>query len=181
MKMLLVVLLLFIAGCIQNAQQTEETQNEGISMNVVKQGDVVSVDYVGTFDNGTVFDTSIKEEAENAGLELRQSYGPLTFTVGAGEMIAGFDKAVVGMKVNETKSIRLEPSEAYGEVDPRYFVSVPVERINGVETRIGMTVYTKDGAQGTVTEIKDGNATVDFNSPMAGKPLNFRITIKEIK
>ncbi|MFH1056909.1 MAG: FKBP-type peptidyl-prolyl cis-trans isomerase, partial [Candidatus Micrarchaeota archaeon] len=63
----------------------------------VERGDLVAVDYLGTLDDGTVFDTSIKVEAEKAGLPLRTSYEPLEFTVGAGQMIKGFDDAGVGL------------------------------------------------------------------------------------
>ena len=83
-----------------------------------QKGDTVAVDYVGTLDNGTAFDTSIKEEAQKAGLPLRDSYAPLEFTVGEGQMIAGFDNAVVGMKVGEEKNVHLTPSEAYGNQGP---------------------------------------------------------------
>ena len=83
-----------------------------------QKGDTVAVDYVGTLDDGTVFDTSIREEAIKAGLPLRSSYSPLEFTAGAGQMIAGFDAAVIGMKVGEEKNVHLTPSEAYGNQGP---------------------------------------------------------------
>lgn len=86
------------------------------SNKVVEKGDAVSVHYVGKLDDGTVFDTSEKEEAMEAGIynEMRD-YEPLKFTVGAGQMIKGFDEGVVGMKAGEEKILKIPPEEAYGE------------------------------------------------------------------
>src|SRR3989338_8043124 len=72
----------------------------------VKQGDTIKVEYTGTFDNGTIFDTSEGRE-------------PLEFVAGAGQVIQGFDKATTGMKIGQEKEIRLQPSDAYGEYDPQ--------------------------------------------------------------
>ena len=73
---------------------------------MVKTGDNVTVDYVGKFDDETVFDSS------------QQRGEPITFEVGAGRMISGFENAVVGMKTGETKSVRLGPDDAYGDIRP---------------------------------------------------------------
>ncbi len=69
---------------------------------VVHNGDVVEVDYVGSFPDGEVFDSS-------------EDRDPLMFTAGAGEVIPGFDKAVLGMKVGETKEVTIPPEQAYGK------------------------------------------------------------------
>src|SRR3989344_1239990 len=71
----------------------------------VKEGDKVKVDYTGTFENGTVFDTS-------------EGRRPLEFTVGSGQVVKGFDEAVIGMEKGEEKEITLQPSEAYGDPNP---------------------------------------------------------------
>jgi FKBP-type peptidyl-prolyl cis-trans isomerase 2 len=88
---------------------------------IVATGDVVSVDYVGMFQNGKVFDTSIESVAYNDVLypksvsyERRSSYSPLNFTVGGGQMVTGFDSGVVGMYVGETKDIVVLPADGYG-------------------------------------------------------------------
>jgi peptidylprolyl isomerase len=72
---------------------------------IAKKGDIVEVDYTGTFENGDVFDTSEGRE-------------PLKFELGAGQMIPGFDKAVDGMKFGEEKTVTLPPEEAYGTSGP---------------------------------------------------------------
>ncbi len=144
-----------------------------------QKGDLVAVDYVGTLDDGKVFDTSIKAEAVKAGLPLRDSYAPLEFTVGAGQMIAGFDSAVVGMKVGEEKNVHLSPSEAYGESDPKAIVWIPKANVpNGTE--VGTQLSSAQGATGVVVEMNATSVKIDFNNPMAGKALNFKIIMRKI-
>ena len=80
-----------------------------------QNGDVVSVHYVGKFPGGKVFDTSMRSEAEKAGLyNPARDYKPLQVTLGAHQVISGFEEALVGMKVNETKEVTLPPEKAYG-------------------------------------------------------------------
>jgi len=80
-----------------------------------QNGDTVSVHYVGKFPGGKVFDTSMKAEAVKAGLfNLARDYKPLQVVLGKHQVISGFEEALVGMKVNETKEITLLPEKAYG-------------------------------------------------------------------
>jgi peptidylprolyl isomerase len=80
-----------------------------------QKGDVVSVHYVGKFPGGKVFDTSMKAEAVKAGLfNPARDYKPLQVTLGAHQVISGFEEALAGMKVNETKEVTLAPEKAYG-------------------------------------------------------------------
>jgi FKBP-type peptidyl-prolyl cis-trans isomerase 2 len=123
MKRLLIfgLLLLFFAaiGCIG--------QNNADS-DVAAVGDVVKVDYIGRFENGSIFDTSMEDVAKQAGIyDPRREYQPLVFTIGAGEMIKGFDRGVLGMKVGETKNITVLPEEGYGLLDERKIQKIPIE------------------------------------------------------
>jgi peptidylprolyl isomerase len=80
-----------------------------------QNGDVITVHYVGKFPGGKVFDTSIKAEAIKAGLfSPARDYKPLQVTLGAHQVISGFEDALVGMKINETKEVTLPPEKAYG-------------------------------------------------------------------
>jgi len=80
-----------------------------------QNGDTVSVHYVGKFPGGKVFDTSMKAEAIKAGLfNLARDYKPLQVVLGKHQVISGFEEALVGMKINETKEITLPPERAYG-------------------------------------------------------------------
>ena len=82
---------------------------------VVKEGSTVTFDYIGAIDGGIVFDTSIEAVGKESNLE-KDSYAPLTLTLGQGSLIPGFEKALIGMKKGQTKKITLTPEEAYGLV-----------------------------------------------------------------
>jgi len=82
-----------------------------------RNGDTVSVHYLGRFPGGKVFDTSMKAEAVKAGLfSPARDYKPLQVVLGAHQVISGFEEALVGMKVNESREITLPPEKAYGKV-----------------------------------------------------------------
>ncbi len=145
-------------------------------------GDVVHVDYIGRFENGTVFDTSIESVAKGAGLAPRSSYSQLTFTVGAGQMIKGFDSAVVGMKEGEAKTVTIAPEEAYGVRDERNVITFPLDKVdNAVSLKVGSSLYAANGAMGTVVGINGQNVTVDFNHELAGKTLVFMIKLARVE
>ncbi|MBS3174623.1 FKBP-type peptidyl-prolyl cis-trans isomerase [Candidatus Woesearchaeota archaeon] len=86
---------------------------EMLSKNSVKTGDIVQVDYVGYLEDGKIFDTSIKEIGEK-GLLNKEAYSPLEFQVGKGNMIPGFEKAIVGLQNGEKTKVEILPEEAYG-------------------------------------------------------------------
>ena len=149
----------------------------------VKNGDKVSVDYVGTLEDGTVFDTSVKAVAEKAGLPLRPSYEPLSFTVGAGQMIKGFDAAVVGMKAGEEKTVKIPAKEAYGErsnANVMIISTSQLEQMLGAKPGAGMALYSNTGARGKIVSTNATETEVDFNHELAGKALVFKITIRKI-
>ncbi len=150
--------------------QGQNTNNTGVGDMKVAQGDTIKVEYVGTFpDTGEEFDKS-------------EGRGPLEFVAGTGQMIKGFDEAVIGMKLNEEKTITVPPEKAYGNKGEGQTVSVPVAQIQAdTNLAVGMTLYTSNGQAGTVTEIVDGNATIVFEHPLAGKTLQFWIKVVDIQ
>lgn len=160
---------------------------------IVEKGDTVKVNYVGSLGDGNVFDTSIREEAEKAGLALRESYEPLEFTVGGGQMIQGFDEGVLGMKVGEEKDIEIPPEKAYGPYDPDWVVvldknSADYKKLFPLEPSVGFAlsipVNTSSGQMtktGVVTNVDENSLTLDFNHRLAGKTLFFKIILKELK
>ena len=82
----------------------------------VQKGDLVNVHYIGKFQGGKIFDTSMRKVAENAGMfNPSRDYKPLQLKVGAGQVIKGFEDALIGMKVNEEKIVTIPPALAYGE------------------------------------------------------------------
>lgn len=119
MKRVLIILLgamLLVSGCVDQA--------------TVEYGDNVSVDYVGSFVDGEVFDTSIESVAsENGMLNMVRDYTPFKLSVGAGQAIPGFDKAIVGMKVGDSKTVTIPPEDAYGVVNPEFIEAMPVEEV----------------------------------------------------
>jgi peptidylprolyl isomerase len=136
-------------------------------------GDMVAVHYTGTLSDGTVFDSSRERE-------------PLEFTVGAGMMIKGFDNAVNGMKVGETKTVTLPPEEAYGEHrDDLVMVAGIDELPEGVTPEVGMqlTARQESGAaiRFTITAISGDEVTLDANHELAGKELTFEIELVSIQ
>src|SRR5215813_9631464 len=141
-------------------------------MSTVKNGDSVKVHYTGKFDTGEVFDSS--EGAE-----------PLAFTVGAGEVIPGFDHALVGMQIGETKDIVIEPEHAYGNRVAELVQVIDRSQFNigGAEPEIGMHIEmrTPDGSIPlTITDLSDTTVTLDANHMLAGETLHFSLTLVEI-
>ncbi len=141
------------------------------SPQVVALNDTISVYYTGAFTNGTVFGTNIGGE-------------PLNFTVGAGNVITGFDQAVIGMKINETKNVTLSPAEAYGEINPALIVTVPRSELGNQTPTVGMIVTQNSNGQeieGVVTAVNATTATLNFNPPLAGNTLVFTIKVVAIR
>ena len=142
-------------------------------MSQAKSGDTVKIHYTGTLDDGTQFDSS-------------QGRDPLEFEVGSGQVIPGFDKAVEGMAVGDSKSVRIEADEAYGprheqlvqEVDR----SVLPDDLNP-ETGMALQSNSPDGqvTQFMITAVSDETITVDANHPLSGQALSFDIELVDIK
>ncbi len=148
-----------------------DTSKEG--QDVAKKGDTVAVHYTGTLSDGTEFDSSEGRE-------------PLEFTVGAGQMIAGFDKAVDGMKVGETKTVTIPAAEAYGPVRPELVMEFPKSSLpQGMNPKVGDQLQMRTASGGSaivkVTKVTDSSITVDANHELAGKDLTFKIRLVEIK
>ncbi len=184
-RILFIVFILFVFGCTNQTGQSNNSKiqpNTSVSyVNVVQVGDTVSVDYTGTLEDGSVFDTSIKEVAEEAGFVLRDKYEPMTFVVGQGKLIKAFENGVIGMKVGEKKNVHILAKDAYGEVNPENIIQVPLADIAAEGVSVGSELQTQDGFQGVVTSIENETATIDFNHPLAGKDLNFKIILKKIE
>lgn len=141
-------------------------------MSQAKQGDSVKVHYTGKLDDGTVFDSSVGRE-------------PLDFTVGAGQLIAGFDEAVVGMAVGEKKTVRIAPEQAYGPHNPEMTLQVPRSDLPAdIQPELGMQLEaSQEGGHSmvvTVVEVTDESVTFDANHPLAGKALTFEIEVVEV-
>lgn len=170
----------------QAIQAYLDAANKDIQVSTVAKGDLVTVDYIGRLDDETVFDTSVESVARAAGKynEMRNYSEGLEFTVGAGQMIAGFDAGVVGMKLGETKTLTIPASQAYWEVNPDLIWKIPVESFSGLQAsgnlQVGTKILLSNYIPATITEITDTEVTVDANHELAGKDLIFDVTIKNI-
>jgi len=168
---LLVLSMALAAGCA------------GTAGNTVAKNDTVAVNYIGWFDNGTIFDTSIESVAKDAGIyDDYLVYEPIRFKVGAGEVIEGFDDAVIGMKLNESKNVTISPDMAYGDYDPSLIQPVNMTDLlaNNITPQVNDTLYY--GLKPVTVYAIPNNTTVliDFNYPLAGKTLHYQIIMLNI-
>lgn len=138
----------------------------------IEAGNRVSVHYKGTLEDGTVFDSS-------------EGRDPLTFTVGSGELIPGFDRGVLGKEVGETTTVECPPAEAYGERDEERILEIKKEQLTGVDPEVGQVLGLTDEQgnphQATVHEVGDETVKLDFNHFLAGKTLFFEIEVVAIE
>jgi FKBP-type peptidyl-prolyl cis-trans isomerase 2 len=138
----------------------------------VKKGDVIRVHYTGTLNDGSQFDSSVGRS-------------PLEFTVGAGQMIAGFDAGVVGMSIGEKKTIQIDPDNGYGQKDPNAIIEFPASNVpEGMQVEVGMKLNLQNQygqpVPVEVIEVKEEVIIMDANHFLAGKDLIFEVELVEI-
>lgn len=142
-------------------------------MSQVQGNETVKLHYTGKLNDGQVFDTSAERE-------------PLEVKLGQGQLIPGFEKGLVAMKVNEKKTITIPKEEAYGDVQKELFQKIPSENLpQDIKPEVGMGLVSKnpDGSerQLRVAEVKEDFIIVDANHPLAGQDLTFELELLEIK
>ena len=162
----LLVIGLFAVGFVSCAQQAS-----------ISDGSVVKVNYEGTLADGTVFDTTQNKE-------------PLSFLVGANQVIPEFEKQVTRLKPGQTKSFKIAAKEAYGEPDPKKVVTLPKDgKFKDIELKEGSVIFannkTPDGkvvqTPMRIVKLGEKDVTLDYNHPLAGKDLNFKVTLVDVK
>jgi len=146
----------------------------GCGPKTAKSGDKVKVNYTLTLKDGTVVDSTSGGD-------------PFEFTIGSNQVIAGFDKAVIGMKVGQKKTVTIQPADGYGEYDPTLTQTIQSSALpTTITPAVGMPLQGQD-AQGNAlyAVIKsindDGTITLDTNNPLAGQVLIFDITLVAIE
>lgn len=141
-------------------------------MSQAKSGNTVKIHYTGTLDDGTEFDSSAGRE-------------PLEFAIGSGQVIPGFDSAVDGMTVGDSKTVTIPAGEAYGERHDQLVQEVPKTALpDDMKPEIGMQLQSQ-GPDGQVMNlqviaVEVESITVDGNHPLAGQALTFAIELVEI-
>ncbi|MBI2658262.1 peptidylprolyl isomerase [Candidatus Woesearchaeota archaeon] len=133
----------------------------------MKPGSKVKVHYTGSLNDGSIFDSSEGRE-------------PLEFTLGEGQVIKGFEDGVASMGLNEEKTIKINPEEAYGQKNEQLVIKVPRDQFPK-EIEVGGKLMLK-GPQGQqlpaeITNIAEDQVTIDLNHPLAGKELNFKLKL----
>lgn len=143
-------------------------------MSKVKEGDTVKVHYTGKLKDGSVFDSSEDRE-------------PLEFTLGQGQLIPGFEKAVIGMEVGESTTVDIPSEEAYGERRDDLELEVSKSDLpDNIEPEEGMQLQMQQQEDGRaipvqITAVEDEYVTLDANHPLAGKDLTFNIELVELQ
>ena len=141
-------------------------------MTDAKSGDTVRIHYTGTLDDGSTFDSS-------------KGRDPLEFKLGSGQVIPGFDTAVTGMSVGDSKTVTLPPEEAYGAHNPDGVQAFPRANIPAdipleIGTQLKMQTPQGQPVQVVVAEVTEDSVMLDANHPLAGKALTFAIELVEI-
>lgn len=141
-------------------------------MEAAKSGDRVKVHYTGKLDDGTVFDSS-------------QGKAPLEFTLGNGQVIPGFETGIIGMQVGETKAIHIPVDQAYGPYKDEYLAMIPLSQfpadiVPKVGEPLSIKVETGDVISVMIKSIEGDQVILDANHPLAGKNLNFDLTLESI-
>jgi FKBP-type peptidyl-prolyl cis-trans isomerase 2 len=142
----------------------------------IKQGDKVSVNYEGKFDSGEIFDSSFHGDHSH----------PIEFVVGEHQVIKGFEDAVVGMNVGEEKEIVIEAGDAYGERNEELVKEfdrkdIPLNEEPEVGMVLGFNLPQGGQFPATIAKITEDKITFDLNHPLAGKRLNFKIKVADVK
>jgi peptidylprolyl isomerase len=133
-----------------------------------KRGDTVRIHYTGKLDDGSVFDSS-------------QGRDPLEFTLGAQQVIPGFEDAVLGMRAGDEKTVRIPVAQAYGERKPELLLQVGREQLpEHIEPEVGQQLQVSQGGQVavvTITDVSEQAVTLDANHPLAGQDLTFELEL----
>ena len=165
----LLMMSLLLAACGSDEPTATPTLEgpPGASNDLADDGETISVHYTGTLDDGTQFDSSRERD-------------PLTFTLGAGQLIAGFENAVRGMALGASVTVRIPPEDGYGLKRDDAFIEMATDQLPG-QMVLGDRVELAPGVSATVVEMNDSTVTFDANHPLAGQALNFDIEIVSIE
>jgi FKBP-type peptidyl-prolyl cis-trans isomerase 2 len=141
--------------------------------NTAQNGNIVQVHYTGTLQDGTMFDTSVGRE-------------PLEFTLGEDSMIQGFEEAVLGMRIGESKTVTIPVEEAYGPHNADMTLVVNRDELpEDISPEVGQQLQMTGSDGGTlmvvITEVSDTTVTLDANHPLAGKDLTFEIELVSLE
>ncbi|HTO19472.1 MAG TPA: peptidylprolyl isomerase [Pseudomonas sp.] len=132
----------------------------------------VTLHFALKLENGDVVDSTFDKQ-------------PATFTFGDGNLLPGFELALQGLKAGDKRSLRIEPEHGFGQPNPQNLQVMPRSQFEGMELSEGLMVIFQDAAKGelpgVVSRFDAQQVTIDFNHPLAGKPLTFEVEILDVK
>lgn len=142
-------------------------------MTTAKKGDLVFVHYTGKFESGEVFDTSVNGT-------------PLYFIVGEGDIIEGFESAVIGMNIGDKKTIVIAPAQGYGDYSEERVITTKRTNFGDefepvVDQQIALQMENGERVIATIVKFDPESVTLDMNHPLAGKTLHFDLELMDIK
>ncbi len=142
-------------------------------MSIENENSVVAIEY------------EVKELGTDTVIDSNKGGQPLEFITGKGQIIPGLENSLVGMNEGDTKSVEVKAVDAYGELNPEAKQTLPREQFEGIDLQKGMSLYGQgEGGQTvqvTVVDFNDDEVTIDFNHPLAGKDLEFDVTVTQVR
>lgn len=153
----------------------------------IEDGDTVTFEYTGRLDDGTVFDTSREEVAEENGLledQPERDFDPLTAEVGANEVIEGMEGGLRGLDAGESDTVTVPPEKGYGEWSEervQEFDTDELVEMLGQRPEEGAYLQAQNGQHGEITHVDDDTVRVDFNPDLAGETLEFEVEVVDVE
>lgn len=144
---------------------------------VLKKGDFVEVEFTGKIKDGSIFDSNIKEDLEKA--KIKGSPKPFVFPLGERMFVKGVDNFLIGKDIGE-HHVELKPEDAFGKRDPKLIQTIPMklfqqQRLNPIPG----SMFNFDGKLGKILTVSSGRVMVDFNNPIAGKNVEYKIKVNK--
>ncbi len=163
---------MYVGRILIRTASNKKIMQEGTIMAQAQQGDTVKIHYTGKLEDGSIFDSS-------------EGRDPLEFTIGSGQVIPGFEEAVMGMAGGDKKEVTISADKAYGQRNEEMIIQAPLDQVPAdMNPEVGQQLQMAGPGGETVivqvTEVTDDHITLDANPPLAGKDLTFAIELVSI-
>jgi FKBP-type peptidyl-prolyl cis-trans isomerase SlyD len=148
---------------------------------MIQKNDFIEIEYIGKTDDGIVFDTTDEKTAKDEGFfQDNAKYGPIVICVGQGHVIPGLDKQLESKEIGKEYTIKIEPEDAFGKKSAKLVQLIPAGKFkkNQIVPQPGLQVDI-DGLNGIIKTVSGGRILVDFNHPLSGKIVDYKIKINK--
>ncbi len=148
------------------------------SNNKLEKAEFVELDYVGKVKGGNIFDTNVKDEAKKIGINIESR--PVAICLGQNMILSAIDNFLIGKEIGKEYKLELKSDKAFGERKQKFVKTMPMKVFerHGVSPRRGMT-FNFDNKMGTIKAVSGGRVIVDFNNPIAGKDVEYKLRPKK--